>query len=109
MSKEATVVPVEVANEKQPAVAERILPQERCEQLKRTWLETQSSFIDEPREAVRKADGMVQELLSVISGRFEETRQGLEAEWNRGQEASTEALRVALQRYRALFDRLLAL
>ena len=39
---------------------------------------------------------------------FAEERQHLEGHWDRGDDVSTEDLRVALQRYRAFFGRLLA-
>jgi hypothetical protein len=40
--------------------------------------------------------------------RFADERQRLEQHWSAGSEPSTEDLRIALQRYRAFFDRLLA-
>ncbi len=88
---------------------EEFFPPDRREQLKGTWLDIQSAFIDEPGRAVRNADGLVKEILGAVSQKFESARHGLEAEWNRGEQASTEALRIALQRHRALFDRLLSL
>jgi hypothetical protein len=91
-----------------PPEAELLLPPQRREDLRRTWLEIQSSFIDEPPEAVRKADGLVQELLTSLTQRFEAARRDLESEWSRGEDVSTESLRLALRRYRAIFDRLLA-
>ena len=39
---------------------------------------------------------------------FAEARSRLEQQWSRGEQASTEDLRVALKRYREFFDRLLA-
>jgi hypothetical protein len=39
---------------------------------------------------------------------FAEERSRLEPQWDSGDSVSTEALRVALQRYRAFFDRLLS-
>lgn len=89
--------------------AEAFFPPERRKELKGTWLSIQSAFIDEPQRAVRNADGLVKEILSTVSQRFESARRNLEAEWDKGEQASTEALRVALQRYRALFERLLSL
>jgi hypothetical protein len=89
--------------------AEEFFPPERRAQLKGTWVDIQSAFIDEPKRAVQNADGLVTEILGAVSQRFESARHSLEAEWNRGEQASTEALRIALQRYRALFDRLLSL
>ena len=40
---------------------------------------------------------------------FAEERHNLEQQWDRGDNVSTEDLRVALQRYRSFFDRLLKL
>jgi hypothetical protein len=40
---------------------------------------------------------------------FTKERSGLEKQWDNGDKASTEDLRVALQRYRSFFDRLLKL
>ena len=39
---------------------------------------------------------------------FADERSKLEAQWSRGDNVSTEDLRVALQRYRSFFDRLLS-
>ena len=87
---------------------ELLLPAQRREELRRAWLEIQSSFIDEPPEAVRKADGLVKELLHSVAERFESARGHLEGEWQHGEGVNTESLRLAFRRYRALFDRLLS-
>jgi hypothetical protein len=89
--------------------AETFFPPERREELKGTWLSVQSGFIDAPQQAVRNADGLVREILAAVSQKVEGARRNLEAQWDRGEEASTETLRLALQGYRALFDRLLSL
>jgi hypothetical protein len=39
---------------------------------------------------------------------FANERETLEQNWDRGDDVSTEDLRVALQRYRSFFDRLLS-
>ena len=39
---------------------------------------------------------------------FASEREDLEGQWSRGEDISTEDLRVALQRYRSFFQRLLA-
>ena len=44
-------------------------------------------------------------LAEVFSGE----REKLESQWRQGKEVSTEELRVALQRYRSFFNRLLSL
>ncbi len=71
------------------------------------WEEVQAGFVDEPREAVQRADELVSDLMTKLTSGFDQTRSGLEEQWNEGEEASTEDLRVALTRYRAFFNRLL--
>jgi len=71
------------------------------------WDEVQGRFVDEPREAVQKADDLVSDLVEKLTSGFAETRSGLEEQWNEGEDASTEDLRVALMRYRSFFQRLL--
>ena len=39
---------------------------------------------------------------------FARERENLEGQWSRGEDVSTEDLRVALQRYRSFFQRLLS-
>ena len=71
------------------------------------WEEVQAGFVDEPRESVQRADELVSDLMTKLTSGFDQTRSGLEEQWNKGEEASTEDLRVALTRYRAFFNRLL--
>ena len=71
------------------------------------WEQVQNSFVDEPRETVQKADDLVSDLVERLTIGFAEARSGLEEQWKKGEEASTEDLRVALTRYRAFFQRLL--
>ena len=87
----------------QPLVAE-----DQAADLRRGWDEIQASFVDEPRAAVRNADELVADVMARLAGMFSDERSRLEAQWGRGDYVSTEDLRVALQRYRAFFDRLLA-
>jgi hypothetical protein len=72
------------------------------------WTEIQVGFVDEPRRAVKEADGLVAEVVKRLSEVFANERTGLERQWDRGDEVTTEDLRVALQGYRSFFDRLLA-
>src|SRR4051794_40950042 len=71
------------------------------------WQQIQIAFVDDPRSAVADADALVNDLVAEITNRFTQTRQGLETSWARGEHASTEDLRLAFQRYRAFFQRLL--
>ena len=101
------VGPSSVAGEEAEGT-ELLLPAERRDELRRVWLDVQSSFIDEPQDAVRKADGLVQDVLRSVAEGFESARRDLEGEWQRGEKANTESLRLAFRRYRALFERLLS-
>jgi hypothetical protein len=72
------------------------------------WERIQGSFVDEPRRAVEEADSLVAELMQQLAQSFAQERERLEGQWDRGDKVSTEDLRVALQRYRSFFDRLLS-
>jgi len=58
---------------------------------------------------VERADSLVAEVMQELARTFAEERQKLEAQWGRGDNVSTEDLRVALQRYRSFFSRLLSI
>jgi len=72
------------------------------------WNEIQVRFVDEPRGSVQKADGLVGEMTQRLARMFSEERTRLESQWERGDDVSTEDLRIALQRYRSFFERLLS-
>ena len=65
-------------------------------------------FVDDPKACVQKADGLVTDLVEQLTTGFAAARSRLEEQWARGDEASTEDLRVALHHYREFFQRLLA-
>lgn len=71
------------------------------------WTNIQTAFVDEPRRAVEEADQLVASLMKKLADGFANEREGLEHQWDRGDTVSTEDLRIALQRYRSFFDRLL--
>jgi hypothetical protein len=73
------------------------------------WSEVQTGFVDEPRRTVEDADKLVAAVMQRLAEGFANERSGLEKQWDRGDNVSTEDLRVALQRYRSFFDRLLKL
>ncbi len=72
------------------------------------WDSVQAGFVDDPKRCVEQADGLVSAVVEQLSNGFAEARSRLEQQWSRGEDASTEDLRVALKRYREFFDRLLA-
>jgi hypothetical protein len=73
------------------------------------WSKIQTGFVDEPRRTVEDADKLVAAVMQRLAEGFANERSGLEKQWDRGDNVSTEDLRVALQRYRSFFDRLLKL
>ena len=73
------------------------------------WDAIQTGFVDEPRRAVEEADALVALVIKRLSEVFAEERGTLEQQWGRGNEISTEDLRVALRKYRSFFERLLSL
>jgi hypothetical protein len=85
-----------------------LLGSEESAGFSRRWEEIQARFVDEPRGSVESADQLVAELMKRLAESFAEERANLERQWDRGEDISTEDLRVALQRYRSFFERLLA-
>jgi hypothetical protein len=73
------------------------------------WDAIQTGFVDQPRAAVEQADALVDEMLKRLTEGFGAERSKLESHWIRGQDVSTEDLRVALKRYRSFFERLLSI
>ena len=67
-----------------------------------------AAFVDEPRDAVARADQLGADTIKHLAESFAAERQKLEAEWGRGGDTDTEALRLALRRYRSFFNRLLS-
>lgn len=72
------------------------------------WDALQVGFIDEPRHSVEQADSLVAGTMKRLAEVFAEERARLEQQWDRGDNVSTEDLRVAMRRYRSFFRRLLA-
>jgi hypothetical protein len=72
------------------------------------WETVQTNFVDDPRRTVEEADELVAEVMRRLAESFAAERERLESQWGRGEDVSTEDLRVALQRYRSFFQRLLA-
>jgi hypothetical protein len=77
-------------------------------ELRDRWDEIQAGFVDEPRAAVEHADALVADVMKRLAESFAGERRSLEEQWSRGDDVSTEELRVALRRYRSFFDRLLS-
>ena len=88
--------------------AEPLFPQAEAENLRKRWEQIQSEFVDDPRDAVAKADRLVADTIKRLTDVFAEQRTRLEHEWDKGDTLSTEDLRQAFRKYRSFFDRLLS-
>lgn len=86
-----------------------LFPADVAEDLQARWSSIQTAFVDEPRRAVEQADSLVAEVMKRLAEIFADERSELERQWDRGDEVSTEELRVAMQRYRSFFNRLLSM
>jgi hypothetical protein len=86
-----------------------LFPNNELQELRTRWTGIQTAFVDEPRRAVEQADGLVAAAMKRLAEVFAEERSKLEQQWDRGDNVSTEDLRVALQRYRSFFQRLLSI
>jgi hypothetical protein len=83
------------------------LPEDRMTSLRAQWNDVQAGFVDDPQNAVQRAHGLVTQLVDDLVQVFSQERTTLENQWKGGGTADTETLRVALQRYRSFFNRLL--
>src|SRR5262245_10240395 len=59
------------------------------------WEAIQTGFVDEPRGAVEHADELVAQVMQRLAEGFADERERLEQQWGRGEDVSTEDLRVA--------------
>jgi hypothetical protein len=71
------------------------------------WREIQAGFVDEPRRAIQDADALVVDMMDRLARMLASEREQIESLGETGT-VSTEDLRQGLRRYRALFERLLA-
>lgn len=102
-----------IANEKRRTSAgsnlEPLFDENADRKFRDRWREIQTGFVDEPRNAVERADELVAELMQQLAQSFSKQRNDLEHQWDASDKVSTEELRVALTRYRSFFERLLSI
>lgn len=94
--------------EPEPSAEPSLFADDELAGLRARWDSVQAGFVDDPKDCVQKADGLVSDVVGQLTTGFTQARSRLEQQWGRGEEASTEDLRVALKRYRDFFERLLA-
>ncbi|NRQ36421.1 hypothetical protein HII36_31985 [Nonomuraea sp. NN258] len=78
-------------------------------QVQARWRDVQASFVDDPGEAVTRADALVGEVVEAITSTLTTRTNALRDGWKGSEQADTEQLRLALRDYRNVLERLLAL
>ena len=104
---ELVVEEVDAGDRRETASSQALFPERETADFNSRWQSLQARFVDEPRRTVEEADGLVREVVARLTESFGSERERLEGQWRSGEEVSTEDLRVALQRYRSFFERLL--
>ena len=86
-----------------------LFPDEELLGYRTRWEAIQTGFVDQPRAAVEQADALVSQVVTRLTDVFTRERSTLEGQWTKGDDVSTEDLRIALTRYRSFFHRLLSM
>lgn len=73
------------------------------------WRDVQASFVDDPSEAVQRADGLVGEVVDSVTNALRSRTGELRESWKSDGGSDTERLRQALREYRGVLEGLLAL
>jgi hypothetical protein len=79
-------------------------------QLRGNWQQVQASFVDDPRGSVAEAAALVDHAAQALAGALQQRQRRLRESWDSaagatdGASLGTEELRVAIQRYRRLFN-----
>jgi hypothetical protein len=87
----------------------RLFTQHATTDFRSRWDVIQRGFVDDPQEAVRAGDDLVAQVIKSLSDSFSEQRAELEGGTNQTEKSSTENRRLAFQRYRSFFERLLSI
>lgn len=77
--------------------------------IRENWMRVQASFVDDPRAAVTAAAGVITDAAARVETAVRQRQQALRDRWDGGGDNDTEALRVTMQQYRQLLERLAAL
>lgn len=85
-----------------------LVPPNMAREFMARWEELQTAFVDEPHRVVEQADSLVTEVMQRIADSLARERKSLEHQWASNDQMSTEELRLTLQHYRSLLQRLLS-
>ncbi|MEU7899903.1 hypothetical protein AB0B45_44580 [Nonomuraea sp. NPDC049152] len=106
-------VPVEP--EPAPARAHAVPPQspalfdQDLEQARTRWRDLQTTFVDDPRQAMEQADELVEEIVTTLTSSLTTRTSELRDRWKNTDQSDTEQLRLTLRDYKATLEQLLAL
>jgi hypothetical protein len=85
-----------------------LFEQDALEKFRSSWGAIQTGFVDNPGGAVKQADELVAAVMKRLAEVFADQRSNLEQACAKGDDVSTEDLRLGLRRYRSFFERLLS-
>jgi hypothetical protein len=94
------------ARSTEPTEADPLFGQDDAADFRSRWDVVQRGFVDDPEQAVRDGDELVTQVIEALRQTFAAQRTEFEKDANPDE---TEALRLALRRYRSFFERLLAM
>ncbi|MER6175700.1 hypothetical protein [Streptosporangium sp. NPDC001681] len=89
-----------------PATAETLFDHDSDDVLRR-WQEVQAGFVDDPRDAVQRADSLLDEITTSFRNALEVRTTELQGRWKNTEKNDTEDLRTALRDYRTTLEQLL--
>ena len=92
-----------------PAESSQLLTSGEVEDFRARWQNLQARFVDDPQGSVDGADELISGVVKKIESALADRRASLAPEGNGDAAPSTEDLRIAMQRYHALFDQLVDL
>ncbi|MGK5552220.1 hypothetical protein ACSNOI_11445 [Actinomadura kijaniata] len=88
---------------------DRLLDRAEAERFHERWREVQSAFVDDPHEAVRRADELAAEVVNALGQALTAHKRTLDERWRteKDERPDTEQLRLALRGYRSFLERML--
>ena len=80
---------------------------DEVESIRSRWLEIQTKFVDTPDQAVSQGDELVSETVERVKEMISSLYSSVCDKWSNHNDLSTEDMRILMQDYRALLNRLL--